>query len=172
MQPPSYPPEAVVPFREELHVVGFQSLTTPEEVEKTIKGAKGVTMCVINSVCGCAAGAARPGIALALQNKKIPDQLVTVFAGMEKEAVEYVRGLHAKKAPPSSPSIVFFKDGECVAVMERGHIEGRPPQEIAEDLVAAFDKLCTKAGPSISPEKFATLSHAKVCGSSIPRYKG
>ncbi len=172
MQSPNYPSEPIVPLREELHVVGFESLNTPEEVEKAVKGTKGITMCVINSVCGCAAGAARPGIALALQNGKIPDRLVTVFAGMEKDAVDLVRGLHAKKAPPSSPSIIFFKDGECIAVMERGHIEGRPPQEIAEDLVAVFDKLCTKAGPSIPPEKFATLSHAKICGSTIPRYKG
>ena len=172
MQSPNYPPEPIVPLREELHVVGFESLSTPEDVQKVLKETKGITMCVVNSVCGCAAGAARPGIALALQNKKIPDRLVTVFAGMEKDAVDTVRGLHAKKAPPSSPSVIFFKDGECIAVMERSHIEGRAPTDIAEDLVAAFDKLCTKAGPSIPPEKFATLNHAKICGSSIPRYKG
>lgn len=171
MQAPSYPPEAVAPLRDELHVVGFKSLFTPEEVKEVLK-AKGVTMCVINSVCGCAAGAARPGIAMALQHKRIPDQLVTVFAGMEKDAVEVVRQLHSVKAPPSSPSVAFFKDGQCIAVMERAHIEGRAPQEIAEDLVAAFDKLCTKAGPSISPDEFAKLKYAKMCGSSIPKYKG
>ena len=171
MQQPSYPPEAVMPLRDELHCVGFRSLYTTDEVEQTLK-SKGLTMVVVNSVCGCAAGAARPGIAMALQHKVIPDQLVTVFAGMEKDAVELVREKHGKKAPPSSPSIAFFKDGECLAVMERGHIEGRTPQEIAEDLVGAFDKLCAKKGPSISGEEFAKLKYAKMCGSTIPKYKG
>jgi putative YphP/YqiW family bacilliredoxin len=168
-KPPNYPPDAVQPMRDELTAVGFEHLRSPEEVDRTVKGTKGVTLCVINSVCGCAAGAARPGLALALQHGVIPDRLVTVFAGMEHEAVGRVRELHAAKAPASSPSIVFFKDGECVAVMERYHIEGRSPQEIAEDLAGAFDKLCTRKGPSIPPEEFAKLTHAKICGSSIPR---
>src|SRR2546427_735684 len=123
MDSPMYPEEAIAPMREELSVVGFQHLKTPADVDKAVKGAKGVTMCVVNSVCGCAAGAARPGVALALQNKLIPDRLVTVFAGMEKGAVQRVRELHAELAQPSSPCIVFFKDGEAAAVMERRHIE-------------------------------------------------
>ncbi len=170
-RPPNYPPDAVQPMRDELTVVGFEHLNTPADVDTAVQSTKGVVMCVINSVCGCAAGAARPGIAAALQNRVIPDKLVTVFAGMEHEAVARVRELHAP-APPSSPAIVFFKDGKLAGVMERGHIEGRPPQEIARDLVSAFDKFCTKSGPSIPPDKFAALDFAKVCGSSIPRFQG
>lgn len=169
MMGPMYPEEAILPMREELTVVGFDELKSAADVDKVVKETKGVTMCVINSVCGCAAGAARPGIALALQNKVIPDRIVTVFAGMEREAVQRVRELHAPLAQPSSPSIAFFKDGKPITVMERRHIEGRPPQAIAADLVGAFDKLCTRKGPSIPPEKFATLTHAKICGSSIPK---
>jgi len=169
-KPPNYPPDAVKPMRDELVVVGFEELKTPEDVDKAV-ASQGTVMCVINSVCGCAAGAARPGIASALQHSKIPDRIVTVFAGMEHEAVQRVRELHAP-VPPSSPSIVFFKDGKLAGVMERGHIEGRYPLDIANDLRGAFDQLCTKAGPSIPPEKFATLEFAKVCGSSIPRFKG
>jgi bacilliredoxin len=166
---PMYPEEAIAPLREELSVVGFENLRSAAEVDEVVKSTKGVTMCVVNSVCGCAAGAARPGVALALQNKLIPDKLVTVFAGMEKGAVQRVRELHSALAQPSSPCIVFFKDGETAAVMERRHIEGRGPQDIARDLVGAFDKICSRKGPSIPPEEFAKLTHAKVCGSSIPR---
>ncbi|MBI2930827.1 MAG: BrxA/BrxB family bacilliredoxin [Planctomycetes bacterium] len=165
---PLYPSEAVQPMRDELTAVGFEELQSPEEVEKVVRETPGVVMCVINSVCGCAAGAARPGVALALQNKVIPDRLVTAFAGMEREAVERIRALHAP-TPPSSPSIAFFKDGACMAVMERAHIEGRSPQEIAEDLVRLFDQVCSRPGPSVPPERFAKLSHVKMCGSRIPR---
>lgn len=166
-QPPMYPPEAVQPMRDELTSVGFEHLMSAEEVDRVVKSTAGVVMCMINSVCGCAAGAARPALALALQHKTIPDRIVTVFAGMEREAVARVRELHAP-TPPSSPSIAFFKGGKCVGVMERGHIEGRTAQEIARDLVASFDKLCSKAGPSIPAEQFAKLTFAKTCGSSIP----
>ncbi len=169
MQSPMYPEEAVKPMRDELAVVGFEHLKTPEEVDQVVKETKGTVMCVVNSVCGCAAGAARPGVALALQHKVIPDRLVTVFAGMEREAVQRVRDLHASLAQPSSPSIVFFKGGEVAAVMERRHIEGRGPQEIAADLAAAFEKICSRPGPSIPPDQFAKLTHAKICGSKIPR---
>jgi putative YphP/YqiW family bacilliredoxin len=168
MLPPIYPPEAVQPFRDELNVVGLKDLLTPEDVDKAVK-AGGTTFCVINSVCGCAAGAARPAVALALQNKVIPDNLVTVFAGMERDAVNKVREFHAAAAPPSSPSIVLFKNGQVAAMFGRERIEGRTAPEIAADLVAAFDQHCSKAGPSIPPEQFAKLSHVQACGSSIPR---
>ncbi len=170
-QAPMYPPEAVQPMRDELTTVGFEELKTAEEVDKVVQSTKGVVMCVVNSVCGCAAGAARPGLALALQHKVIPDRIVTVFAGMDREAVQRVRELHAP-VPPSSPSIAFFKDGKLAGVMERGHIEGRPPQAIAADLVRAFDEMCKRPGPSIPPEQFAKLTHAKICGSSLPRFDG
>jgi putative YphP/YqiW family bacilliredoxin len=146
MLPPVYPPEAVLPFRNELNVVGLQDLITPQDVDRAV-AVKGVTLCVINSVCGCAAGAARPAVAMALQNKVIPDQLTTVFAGMEREAVNRVRELHAAAAPPSSPSIVLFKDGK----------------------VAEMFKHCSKSGPSIPPDQYAALSFVQACGSSIPR---
>ena len=168
MLPPIYPPDAVQPFRDELNVVGLKDLITPEDVDKAVT-ATGTTLCVINSVCGCAAGAARPAVALALQNKLIPDQLVTAFAGMEREAVNKVREYHADVAPPSSPSIVLFKDGHVVEMFGRDRIEGRTAPEIAGDLVEAFNRHCSKSGPSIPPEQFAKLRNVQACGSNIPR---
>jgi putative YphP/YqiW family bacilliredoxin len=170
MLPPIYPPDAVQPFRDELTVVGLRDLITPEDVDRAV-ASKGVTLCVINSVCGCAAGAARPAVALALQNKVIPDQLTAVFAGMEREAVEKVRQYHAAVAPPSSPSIVLFRDGAVAEMFGRDRIEGRSAPEIAADLTAAFNRHCSKPGPSIPPEQFAKLTNVQACGSSIPRMR-
>ena len=170
--PPIYPPDAVVPFREELTAVGFDQLSTPDQVDEAVRSTKGTLLCVINSVCGCAAGSARPGVGMALQHRVIPDRLVTVFAGMEREAVERVRELHAEAAPPSSPSIVLFKDGRVAAMMPRSEIEGRTPQEIAQGLVSIFDKFCARPGPSIPPDQFSKLNHIKMCGSQIPRFGG
>ena len=167
--PPIYPPDAVQPFRDELTAVGFEQLTTPEQVDEAVRTTKGTLLCFINSVCGCAAGSARPGVGMALQHRVIPDRFVTVFAGMEREAVNKVREYHAAAAPPSSPSIVLFKDGQVAAMFGRDRIEGRTAPEIAADLVAAFDQHCSKPGPSIPPEQFAKLSHVQACGSSIPR---
>jgi putative YphP/YqiW family bacilliredoxin len=163
-----YPSEAVQPFRDELTAVGLQDLLSPGDVDQAVS-RKGVTLCVINSVCGCAGGTARPAVAIALQNKVIPDHLVAVFAGMERDAVNKVREYHAAAAPPSSPSIVLFKDGQVAEMFGRERIEQRSAQEVAADLVAAFDRHCSKPGPSIPPEQFAKLSHVQACGSSIPR---
>ena len=168
MQPPIYPPEAVKPFREELNVVGLKDLLTPEEVDQALS-AKGTALVVINSICGCAAGAARPAVGLALQNKVIPDQLFTVFAGMERAAVARVRARHREAAAPSSPSIALFKDGKIVAMMPRSDIEGRTAQELAGELVAAFNAHCARPGPSIPADRFSKLRHIQACGSSIPR---
>jgi putative YphP/YqiW family bacilliredoxin len=168
MLPPVYPPEAVLPFREELHAVGVTDLLTPEAVDRAV-GQPGTALVVINSVCGCAAGAARPAVALALQHKVIPDRLHTVFAGMEREAVERVRALHAVAAPPSSPAVALFKDGKLAGLVSRHQIEGRQAAEIAADLVKLFDAHCAKPGPSIPPEAYAKLKHVVQCGSSIPR---
>ena len=170
--PPIYPPDAVKPFREELTAVGFEELKTPQEVDAAVSSTKGTLLCVINSVCGCAAGSARPGVGMALQNAVIPDRLVTVFAGMEREAVDRVRQLHAEAAPPSSPSMVLFKDGRVAAMFPRSEIEGRSPQEIAEGLVEVFNRHCTRKGPSMPPEEFAKLRHIRMCGSQIPRFPG
>ena len=136
-----YPEMLVAPMRAELTNIGFTELKTVEEVVNTLENSKGTTLVVVNSVCGCAAGSARPGVALATKNTKLPDNLVTVFAGMEKEATDKARG-YMMPYPPSSPSIALFKDGELVHMIERHHIEGRNAQMIADNPKAAFDEYC------------------------------
>ena len=135
-----YPPELVKPMQEELENAGFASLHTAEEVEEVLK-REGTTLVVVNSVCGCAAGAARPGAISSLQFDKIPSNLVTVFAGVDREAVDSARQ-HMVPFPPSSPAIALFKDGVLVHMLERHHIEGRPAEVIASNLAAAFEEFC------------------------------
>jgi putative YphP/YqiW family bacilliredoxin len=135
-----YPEEMVKPMRAELSDAGFQELHTGEAVENAIKAA-GTTLVVVNSVCGCAARNARPGAKMSLDNAKKPDHIVTVFAGVDKEAVDAARGFMFP-FPPSSPSIALFKDGELVHMLERHHIEGRPAELIAENLKDAFNEYC------------------------------
>jgi putative YphP/YqiW family bacilliredoxin len=137
-----YPENLVAPMRNDLTSVGFTEFKTPEEVESNLNNQKGTTLLVINSVCGCAAGAARPGVKWALQhtNKK-PSQLATVFAGVDKEAVAKAREF-TLPYPPSSPSIALFKDGELVHFVERHHIEGRNAQMIGEHLLEVFEEYC------------------------------
>jgi len=136
-----YPPELVKPMREELTNVGFKELLTPDEVDKALE-EKGTSLVVINSVCGCAAANARPGVAQALQNsEKTPDHLFTSFAGVDTDAVDKARA-HMVPFPPSSPSMALFKDGELVHMLERHHIEGRPAEMIAENLKGAFEEYC------------------------------
>ena len=135
-----YPEEMVKPMQAELTVAGFQELHTAEAVENALK-ATGTTLVVINSVCGCAARNARPGAKMSLDNAKKPDHLVTVFAGVDKEAVDAARQ-HMFPFPPSSPSMALFKDGELVHMLERHHIEGRPAEMIAENLKDAFNEFC------------------------------
>lgn len=131
----------VAPMRAELTNIGFAELKTPEEVDAAIPNGQGTTLVVVNSVCGCAAGSARPGVAAAMKNDKLPSSLVTVFAGMEKDAVDKARS-YMMPYPPSSPSIALFKNGELVHMIERHHIEGRTAQMIADNLKAAFDEYC------------------------------
>jgi putative YphP/YqiW family bacilliredoxin len=164
-----YDREAVQPMRDELVAVGCEDLRTAQDVDKVFGETQGTLFVMINSVCGCAAGSARPGVAVALQHTVIPDRLVTVFAGMEHDAVDRVRELHAGY-PPSSPSMVLFRDGKLVAVVERRRIEGKTPEQIARDLVQLFTRYCSRPGPSIPARDFAKLDFPKVCGSSIPRY--
>jgi putative YphP/YqiW family bacilliredoxin len=166
---PMYDLQAVQPMRDELVAVGFEDLRTSQDVDNVFGATKGTLFVMINSVCGCAAGSARPGVALALQHKVIPDRLVTVFAGMEHEAVDRVRELHAEH-PPSSPSMVLFKDGKLVAMVERSMIEGKTPEQLASELVQIFACYCSRPGPSIPASEFAKRDFAKICGSSIPRY--
>lgn len=135
-----YPEEIVIPMKQDLTSVGFQELLTPEAVDSAIK-SEGTTLVVVNSVCGCAAGMARPGVKMAIKNGKRPDKLTTVFAGFDKEAVAHARN-YMLPYPPSSPSIALFKDGKLVHFIERHHIEGRPAELIAENLTTAFDEFC------------------------------
>lgn len=137
-----YPEQLVAPMRSDLTTAGFKELKTADEVERELKEQKGTTLLVINSVCGCAAGAARPGIKWALQHaSKKPGILTTVFAGVDTEAVAKAREF-TLPYPPSSPSIALFKDGELVHFVERHHIEGRNAQMIGEHLVEVFEEYC------------------------------
>jgi len=135
-----YPAELVKPMREDLTNVGFEELHTEQDVNNAL-AKKGTTLVVVNSVCGCAAANARPGARQSLQNAKRPDHLVTVFAGVDKEATDKARE-HMIPFPPSSPSMALFKDGELVHMLERHHIEGRPAELIAENLVDAYNEHC------------------------------
>ena len=137
-----YPEEIVAPMRTDLTSVGFKELRTSEEVTNEIKNNKGTTLVVVNSVCGCAAGMARPGVKMAIQSStKKPNQLATVFAGMEKEAVAKARE-YFLPYPPSSPSIALIKDGKLVHFIERHQIEGRTADMIAQNLQNAFEQYC------------------------------
>ncbi len=163
---PNYDEDAVQPMRDELTAVGFKEMRKAEDVDQLFQ-SKGTAVVVINSVCGCAAGGARPGVTRALQNAKIPDQLTTSFAGQDKAAVNRIRQ-HLSSIPPSSPFIAVLKDGKPVHVMQRSDIEGKDAGRVAAELTAAFDRHCERSGPSISPEEFAKLTGVQVCGSSIP----
>ena len=135
-----YPPELVKPMREDLTRVGFTELFNAEDVNRTLNKS-GTTLVVVNSVCGCAAANARPAAAMSIQNDKKPDQIVTVFAGVDKEAVDAARD-HMIPFPPSSPCMALFKDGELVHMLERHHIEGRPADMIADNLKNAYNEVC------------------------------
>ncbi len=167
---PLYDPEAVKPMWEELSQCGVTPLRTASEVDDAIT-ASGTTLVIVNSVCGCAAGAARPGVTRALQSDVIPDHLNTVFAGVDRAATERARE-HMAEVLPSSPSIALFKDGKLSYVLERRQIEGMSVEEIAKDLSEAFSQHCTRKGPSVPPEVYEKVSHAQMCGSQIPRFGG
>lgn len=136
-----YPLEMITPMAKELTDHGFNGLTTPEQVDEFLKDGKGTTLVVVNSVCGCAAGNARPGVLQSLENEAKPENLITVFAGVHREAVDRARE-YMVPYPPSSPSIALFKDGKLVHMIERLHIEGRPADLISQNLCMAFDAYC------------------------------
>ncbi|MDZ4747887.1 MAG: BrxA/BrxB family bacilliredoxin [Saprospiraceae bacterium] len=136
-----YPAELVAPMSKDLNNAGFESLLTPEEVVAEFENNKGTALLVVNSVCGCAAANARPGVKIALQNEKQPEKLLTVFAGVNAEATAKARE-YLLPYPPSSPAIALFKDGKLVHFLERHHIEGRSAMMIAENLKAAFNDFC------------------------------
>jgi len=136
-----YDERIVTPMRQELTRLGVQEMRTPDEVDAKLKDAKGTTLVVVNSVCGCAARNARPAVAKALEHAVKPNALTTVFAGQDAAAVQRARS-YFTGYPPSSPQIALLKDGRLVFMLERHNIEGRTANEIAEDMVAAFDKYC------------------------------
>lgn len=136
-----YPPELVTPMKEDLTTAGFQELKTSDEVDQELNQQEGTALVVVNSVCGCAAANARPAVKLAIKGDKKPNKLLTVFAGVDTDAVERARK-YMLPYPPSSPSMALFKDGKLVHFIERHHIEGKPAEMIAENLTAAFDEFC------------------------------
>jgi putative YphP/YqiW family bacilliredoxin len=143
-----YDPRAIQPFRDELTRIGFKELRTVQDVDKAISELKGVNMVVINSVCGCAAGKARPGIAMALQQSPLkPDHLTTVFAGGDIEATARLRE-HVGPFPPSSPSMAIFKDGKLVHFIPRYQVESRDAFQISKNLIDAFKEFCSPTVPA------------------------
>jgi putative YphP/YqiW family bacilliredoxin len=132
------------PMREELTRIGVEEMRTPEDVDRTLANSKGTVMVVVNSICGCAAGKARPGIARALEHEVRPDKVTTVFAGADIEATEKARS-YFTGYEPSSPSIALLKDGQLVYMMERRQIEGKDALQVANELTQAFDQHCAKS---------------------------
>jgi putative YphP/YqiW family bacilliredoxin len=139
-----YPEEFVRPMRQELTGIGFREMRTAEEVDGVLGQEKGTVLVVVNSICGCAAGKARPAVTMALRNAAKPEVLTTVFAGQETQATERARSYFTGYAP-SSPSIALLRDGKVVFMLERRQIEGREAAAIAADLTNAFDRLCAPA---------------------------
>ena len=165
--PPLYDPEAVAPMWQELAAVGVEPLATPAQVDEALGASSGTVLVVVNSICGCAAGHARPGVMLALQNAVIPDRSVTVFAGVDREAVDRARE-HMAAYPPSSPSVGLFRDGKQVFMLQRSDLQQMDEQQVAAALKTAFEENCQRPGPSVDPETFKRIQPYRGCGSQIP----
>ncbi len=151
---PTYSPELVQPFRDELTSVGFTELLTPADVDSALNRQDDKTILVVlNSVCGCAAGKARPGVILSMLNEIIPDEYVTLFAGMEKEAVNYFREKYLPGLTPSSPNIALFKNGQLLNILQRYQVEGKNAIEIAKELKSVYDNVCSKKISSEESDK-------------------
>ena len=166
---PTYDPRAVVPLREELHSVGFTPVFDEASVDAAI-GNIGTALVVVNSVCGCSAGAARPGVCAALQNELIPDRLVTVFAGNDKIALAHLRQKYLAQYQPSSPFVALFKGGQLMCALEREDIKNMDAEAIAEALQEKFNAFCGRKGPSVAPEAYEKLEHVISCGSKIAKF--
>ena len=161
-QYPSYDPVTVQPMRDELTTVGCKELLTPEDVDKALgRNDDKTILVVINSVCGCSAGSGRPGVMIALQNSIIPNELYTLFGGMEKDAIDWYRNKYLTNHQTSSPHIALFRNGEPVAILKRSDIEGHTAESIASQLVDIFSKECSHTGPSISAKDFENITQGK-----------
>jgi putative YphP/YqiW family bacilliredoxin len=172
-QQPSYDAVYVQPMREELTSVGCKELLTPEDVDKALGSNDNKTkLIVINSVCGCSAGSGRPGVMMALQNSIIPDELYTMFGGMEKDAIDRYRNKYLANHQTSSPHIALFRNGEPVAIFKRSDIDGHTAESIASQLVTIFNKECSNTGPSISAKEFEDITQGKYgCYTDIGKDK-
>ncbi|MGK0426842.1 MAG: putative YphP/YqiW family bacilliredoxin [Ulvibacter sp.] len=172
-QQPSYDTITVQPMRDELTSVGCTELLTPENVDKALDRNDNKTiLVVINSICGCSAGSGRPGVMVALQNSTIPDELYTLFGGMEKDAIDRYRSKYLPNHPNSSPHIALFRNGEPVAILQRSDIEGHSAESIAVELIAIFNKESSNIGPSISVKDFENVTQGKYgCYSDLARDK-
>jgi putative YphP/YqiW family bacilliredoxin len=140
-----YDERIVIPMRQELTRLGFEEARTAEQVDEAIGQTKGTVLAVVNSVCGCAAGMARPAVAMALKGETKPDRMITVFAGNDRDATQRLREKHLVGYRPSSPAIALFRDGKLVKMIERWQIEGRDATDIADELMTAFEQHCIKA---------------------------
>jgi putative YphP/YqiW family bacilliredoxin len=157
---PTYPAEVAQPFRDELTGINFRELLTPADVDAALnKQDDKVVLVVLNSVCGCAARSARPGTIFSLLNEVVPDEYATVFAGMEKEAVEHFRAKYVEGLTPSSPNIALFKNGQLLHIHQRYQVEGRTAGQIAQELAGVYDKVCSKRN---SPEEIQNLKNYLV----------
>src|SRR5258708_32293443 len=164
---PIYDPEAVAPMWQELAAVGVEPLTAPEQVDEVLAAKSGTVFVIVNSICGCAAGHARPGAMLALQNKVIPDRAVTGVPGVDRDAVNRAREYMAAY-PPSSPSMGLFKDGKQVFMLERSDLQQWTGDQVAAALTKALDQHSAKTWTSADPETFSQLLPYQISGSQIP----
>jgi putative YphP/YqiW family bacilliredoxin len=169
----NYDSETVQPMRDELISVGCKELLTPENVDKVLDRKDNKTiLVVINSVCGCSAGSGRPGVMLALQNRIIPDELYTLFGGMEKDAIDHYRSKYLPNQLASSPHITLFRNGKPLAILQRSDIDGHSAESIAAELVTVFNEESTNIGPSISVKDFENITQGKYgCYSDLAKGK-
>ena len=172
-QQPNYDAVTVQPMRDELTSVGCKELLTPDDVDKALDRSDDKTMLVvINSVCGCSAGSGRPGVMVALQNRIIPNELYTLFGGMEKDAIDRYRSKYLANHQTSSPHIALFKNGEPLVIFQRSDIDGHSAESIASELAAIFNKECNNTGPSISAKDFENITQGKYgCYTDVSKGK-
>ncbi len=167
MDYPTYNPEQVQYMRDELTAVGFKEVFTIDEVDQYLNKSDETVLIFINSVCGCSAGCARPGVSAALQNTKIPDNIITLLAGQEKTAIEHIRNQYLSDYQPSSPNIILFKNGKVLKNLERIQIQGLTADMLSNQVVEMFNMYCNKQGPSIPAQDYNKLNFTINCGSSI-----